>query len=133
MESELIDVQLTAELKDEKVIAHLTFCNKSEKKVYLNKQMMYYNGEVRNDYLEITGDNDVIADYLGMMANCTREPDEFVELAPGEKINASFPVSEFYKLAKGNKYRIQYTAFNPSFLKEQQLIEMQSNEVEITY
>jgi hypothetical protein len=131
MESGLIDVHLTAELKVEKVIAHLTFCNRSGKKVYLNKQTTYYNGEVRNDYLEITGDDNVKSDYLGIMANCTREPDEFVALAPGEKINVSIPLNEFYKLAKGNKYRIQYSAFNPSFLKEQELMEMQSNEVEI--
>src|SRR5687768_17731724 len=130
MESGSIDVQLAVEIKHEKVIADLIFCNKSEKKVYLNKQMMYFNGEVRNDYLEITSDDDDFEpDYLGIIANCTREPDEFISLGPGEKIKASIRLDEFYKLVKGNKYRIQYNAFNPSFLKEQEMMEMQSNEV----
>lgn len=133
MEAGLIEVHLTAEIKDEKVIAHLTFCNRSEKRVYLNKQTMYYDGEVRNDYLEVTGADNIKSDYLGVMANCIREPEEFVVLKPGEKINTSIPLSEFYKLVRGNKYRVQYNAFNPSFLKEQQLMEMQSNEVEIVY
>jgi hypothetical protein len=133
MEIGLIDVHLTVEIKNGKVIAQLSFCNRSEKKVYLNKQTMYYNGEVRNDYLEITGDDDVKSDYLGIMANCTRQPDEFVLLEPGEKINASIPLNEFYNLAKGKKYAIQYNAFNPSYLKEQQMIEMQSNIVEVIY
>lgn len=133
MESGLIDVHLAVEKKDEKVLAHLIFSNKSDGKFYLNKQVMYYNGEVRNDYLEVTGDNDVMVDYLGMMANCTREPEEFVVLAPGEKISVSIPLSDFYKLEKGNNYSIQYNAYNPSLLKAQEMMEMQSNEVEIAY
>jgi hypothetical protein len=133
MVSSLIDVHLTVEIKYEKVIAYLIFSNKSEKRVYLNKQLIYYNGEVRNDYMEITGDSDVNPDYLGLMANCTREPDEFIILEPGEKVNSSIQLNDFYKLSKGNNYLIQYNAFNPSYSNEQQLMEMQSNKIEISY
>lgn len=132
MESDLIEVQLSVEIKNETVIAHLFFQNKSERIIYLNKQLIYDDGIVRNNYFEIINGNNE-ADYLGIMANCIKEPEEFVELGPGEKIDSSIPLNEYYGLIKGYKYSIQYSAFNPSFSEDQQLMHMESNKVEISY
>ncbi len=41
MMNDVIDVQLSVELRNKIVLAHLTFQNKSEKNIYLNKQVMY--------------------------------------------------------------------------------------------
>lgn len=133
MESDLIEVQLSVEIKNETVIAHLFFQNKSEGKIYLNKQLIYHEGMVRNNYFEITNNSNNEADYLGIMANCIRKPEEFVELGPDEKIYTTIQLNEYYELIKGCKYNIQYSAFNPSFSEDQELLQMQSNEVEISY
>ena len=133
MNSNLIDVQLSVEIREEIVLAHLFFRNKSEKKIYLDKQTIYYNGEVQNNYFEITNTDDEEMDYLGIMANCTLRPEDFIELEPGKELNSTIQLNNFYKIAKGDKYSIQYYAYNPSFLKEQQLMEMESNKVEIAY
>jgi hypothetical protein len=133
MEKDTIEVKLSVE-KNEAVIAHLCFRNKSEKSIYLNKQLMYYQGLVRNDYFEIENSKGDSIDYLGIMSNCTRMPDEYIQLEPGEEISSNISLKEFYELTKGEKYKIRYYAFNPSFKQEQQpLTEMQSNTVEISY
>ena len=133
METDVIEVKLSIE-KNEAVIARLIFRNKSGKSIYLNKQVMFYNGEVRNNYVEIKNSNGARASYLGMMANCTRMPDEYLLLKPGEEISSAISLQEWYRITKGESYKIQYYAFNPAFKQEQQQsIEMQSNKVEISF
>lgn len=135
MEARVIEVKLSVE-KNEALIANLVFRNKSEKSIYLNKQVVYYDGQVRNNYFEIEDINGEEIDYLGMMANCTRTPDEYVLLKPGEEISSAISLKEFYELKKGNDYKIQYDAINPGFKEEQQhqqSMEMQSNKVKISY
>lgn len=129
----MIEVKLSIE-NNEAAIAHLIFRNKTEKSVYLNKQVMFYNGEVRNNYVEIKNNNGARVSYLGMMANCTRMPDEYLLLQPGEEISSAISLNQWYKLAKGQDYSVQYYAFNPAFKQEQQpSMEMQSNTVKISY
>ena len=133
MEMDEIEVKLSVE-KNEAVIAHLIFRNKSGKSIYLNKQVMYYNGWVRNNYFEIKNSNGIRIGYLGIMANCTRMPDEYLLLQPDEEVSSAISLNECYKLKKGESYKIKYYAFNPSFKQEQQQsMEMQSNQVEILY
>jgi hypothetical protein len=134
MEVDIIEVTLSVEVLNKSVVANLTFRNKSERNIYANKQVMYYNGRVRNDYFEIRKGKDENVRYLGVMANCTRLPDEYIRLEPGGIIKSSISLEKSYELKEGEDYRIQYYAFNPSFQEEQQpLIEMQSNKVEISY
>lgn len=133
METDIIEVKLAVE-QNEAVIAHLTFRNKSEKSVYLNKQVSYYDGRVRNDYFEINNSKWEKISYLGVMANCTRLPDEYILLQPGEEISSAISLKEWYELTKGDTYNIRYYAFNPGFKEElQQLMEMKSNELKISY
>ena len=133
MDNQSIEVQLSVEQDMGTLIAHLVFRNRSEKEIYLDKQTIYYNGIVRNNYFEImNGDEDEV-DYTGMMINCSLLPEDFIELAAGDEIRSSVPLSDFYEMVQGNKYVIQYYAFNPSFKKEPQIMEMQSNKVEIFY
>jgi hypothetical protein len=133
MEENLIDVHLSVEIKEEAMVAHLYFKNNSNKKVHLHKQTIYYNGEVRNNYFEIYNKDEEEMDYLGVMKNCTLRPEDFVELAPGEKLNSTIQLNDYYKIYKGDIYNVRYYAFNPSFLNQQQLMHMESNKVEITY
>jgi hypothetical protein len=94
----------------------------------------YYDGEVRNDYFIINDSRSVCVDYLGVTANCTRTPDEYIQLAPGEIINSKIPLDEFYELKEGKKYKIQYYAYNPSIKDERWgLMKMESNKVVISY
>ena len=133
MEKGLIDVKLSVE-KNEAMIAHLVFMNKSDKGIYLNKQVSFYDGIVINDYFEIKDSNGISIDYLGVMSNCTKMPDEYLLLKPGEEINSAISLKEFYGLIKGESYKIQYYAYNPSFKQEQQqTMKMQSNKVKISY
>jgi hypothetical protein len=133
MDDNLIDVHLWVEIKEENLIAHLYFLNNSSKKVYLDKQTIYYNGEVRNNYFEIYNKEEEEIDYLGVMANSTLNPEDFVELAPGEKLNSTIQLNDFYKIYKGDRYSIMYYAYNPSFLNHQQLMHMESNKVEVAF
>lgn len=133
METDVIEVKLSVE-KNEAVMAHLIFKNISVRSIFLNKQIMYYNGEVRNNYFEIVKSNGARVSYLGFMANCTRMPDEYILLQPDEEISSAISLKEWYKLTKGENYIVRYYAFNPSFKEQQQqLMEMQSNKVEIFY
>lgn len=133
MEKDIIEVKLSIE-KNEAVIARLVFLNKSDKGIYLNKQVAYYEGIVINDYFEIKDINGVSIVYLGVMLNCTKMPDEYILLQPGEEISSAISLKEFYRLTKGENYNIRYYAYNPSFKQEQQQsMKMQSNEVEISY
>jgi hypothetical protein len=133
METNIIKVKLSIE-KKEAVIAHLVFRNISGKSIYLNKQVTYYDGRVRNDYFEIKDSRGICVDYLGVMANCTRTPDEYILLGPDETINSKIPLDEFYELKEGRKYKIQYCAYNPSVKDEYWgLMEMGSNKVVISY
>lgn len=133
MEKDLISVQLSVEIKNEKVLAHLTFQNNSGKNIYLNKQVMFYNGFVRNNYFKIENSKGVKTRYLGMMANCTRMPNEYLQLGSDEIIKSTISLKEAYELKDGESYMIQYYAYNPSYLEEQRITKMQSNKVELSY
>jgi hypothetical protein len=133
MEKNLINVQLSVEVKNETVLAHLSFQNKSGKNIYLNKQVMYHGGFVRNNYFKIENSNGMKTRYLGMMANCTRMPDEYLQLGSEEIIKSTISLKEAYELKEGENYQIQYYAYNPSYLEEQRITKMQSNKVEISY
>lgn len=128
-----IEVQLSVEQNMNKILAHLVFRNKSAEKIFLDKQTIYYNGEVRNNYFEILNSDKEEVDYLGRMINCTLLPEDFIELAEGNEIESTVLLSDFYKMDQGHKYVIQYYAYNPSFEEEKQTMKMESNTVEISY
>jgi hypothetical protein len=134
METDIIEVTLSVEVLNKSVVANLIFRNKSERSIYANKQVMYFDGRVKNDYFEIRNSKGIKIRYLGVMSNCTRMPDEYILLKPDEIINSSISLEKSYELKEDESYTIKYYAFNPSFQQEQQqLIEMQSNKVEIFY
>jgi hypothetical protein len=133
MRTDLIEVKLTVE-QSEAIIAYLTFRKKSEKSIYLNKQVSYYDGRVKNNYFEINNSKWAGISYLGPVMNCTRMPDEYILLQAGEEISSSISLKDWYRLTKGDTYNIRYYAFNLGFKEEQQqLVEMKSNEEKISY
>lgn len=135
MEKEFnVEVKLSVEIINKVVKAHLSFQNKSGRSILLNKQVMYYGGEVFNNYFKIEDSKGVRIDYLGVMANCIRTPDEYIQLGPDEAINSIIPLEKYYELKEDEKYKIQYSAFNPSYKGESWgLMEMESNKVVISY
>jgi hypothetical protein len=135
MEKEFnVEVKLSVEVRNRSVFAHLMFQNESGSSIYLNKQVTYYDGRVRNDYFRIKDSNGANVDYLGVMANCTRLPDEYIQLGPGETVTSTICLEKVYELNEGGKYNIQYYAYNPTLKGEQpQLMKMQSNKVKISY
>ena len=68
-----------------------------------------------------------------MMAKRKIEPEDFILLEADEKIKTDIIINNAYDLLPNRKYKIQYHAFNPTYINEQKLMELQSNIVEITY
>ena len=129
-----IEVKLSIEVNNKSILAHLIFQNGSDSSIYLNKQLTYFDGRVRNDYFKIIDSKGTSVDYLGVMADCTRTPDEYILLGPGETVNSIIPLETVYELKEGGTYSVQYYGYNPTMKGEQpQLMKMQSNEVKISY
>ena len=133
MEEKVIDIQLSIDVIQEDAVACLSFSNMSSNKYFLDQQTICYNNIVRGAYFKIRNEKGKDVDYEGMLVSRDIDPDYFLALNPGEIYKAEIKINELYTLKKGKKYTIQYSAFNPSYLKEQKLTIMQSNVIEFVY
>jgi hypothetical protein len=128
-----IDVQLKIETRESELVAHLLFSNNSSGKIFLDTWTICSDDVFRREIFSITDENNNEVPYSGMMVKRDVLPEDFIVLNNGDKIETSITLNRGYKLIKGKKYIIQYQAFIPTFLKEQLLMEMQSNKVEVVY
>lgn len=133
MKEKIIDIQLAVDIIQEDAVASISFSNMSSKKYFLDQQTICYNNIVRGAYFKIKNEKGKDVDYEGMLVSRDIDPDYFLMLNPGEVYKAEIKLNELYTLKKGKKYTIQYSAFNPSYLQEQELTRMQSNVTEFVY
>lgn len=133
MKEKLVDILLVVENKANDIIANLSFMNVTPKKVFLDEQTICHDRTVRGDYFKILDEKGKKVDYTGVLVSRDITPECFVILNPDQKLETSVSLSEIYKLKKGKKYTIQYSAYNPSYPKEQEFTKIGSNVVEIVY
>jgi hypothetical protein len=132
-ETMLMDIQLSVEQVGSDLIAHLMFCNNSDHGIYIDTWLIDMEDMFVNNVFKIYDESNNKASYLGLMARRDIVPEDFVAVAPGEKLPADILINKGYKLFEGKKYTIQYYAHNPSYPGVQHLMDLQSNKVEILY
>lgn len=133
MTEKFVDIELSASVNNNTLIAELVFSNKTGKKLFLDKLTICHNNKVKNNLFKVLDKNNNRVDYTGMMLKRFITPDDFLAIEPGEEIKSSIALDEVYKVIKGNKYTIQYYAYNPSYEDVSGLEKLESNKVEISY
>lgn len=131
----LFDVHLSVEIKEDLMVAHLLFVNNTQETLYLDEMTLCSKNKIERKVFKITDQDNKEVSYRGYMQKRILEPEDFITLDVGQKIQTSVILDEVYQLRKGKKYIIQYDAFNPGSLKEDDdvLIKMESNKVEVVY
>lgn len=133
MSNVLVDVLLSLSIERDLMIAHLQFSNVVNEVVYLDEETICYDNDVSNIYFLIVDERGKEVAYRGMMGKRPIDPEFFVHLKPGEKIETEVNLSEVYDIKEGGKYTIKYSAHNPYYMDVQEGFDMESNKVEILY
>jgi hypothetical protein len=129
-----INVQLSVEVKDNLLIAHTIFENSTSNTIHLDGLTLGVNNDLRRNVFAIVDQKGKKISYTGPMIKRHVSPGEFVSLKTGENIATSFVLNNAYQLQKGKTYTVEYNAYNPENLNEDDpLIKMVSNKVEILY
>ena len=134
MEFLLMDVHLSLEIKDDLLVARLLFFNKSPQKIYLDGMTLCSENKVERDVFTIIDEEGREVAYTGKMLKRSVMPEEFISLDVGGQVITTAALNSAYRLRKGNIYIIQYAAYNPETLHDDDpLIKMESNKVNIAY
>jgi hypothetical protein len=135
MKTKLLHVELSVELKNHEVIAHLLFPNNETNNLALDKYSICFDGQIRNKVFTIISGSGKEVNYTGMMIKRKMKPEDYITIKSGENIQTIVTLNEAYNLVKGKKYFIQYSAFNPgSYINsEPVLMKMESSKIEILY
>jgi hypothetical protein len=128
----LPEINISIEKRQDGLVAHLTFFNNTNNDLYLDQQTICSDIKLQRNLFSILEQKKRL-EYVGMMVKRVVEPEDFIVLNSGQKIETSVLLNEGYELKKGRKYSIQYIAFNPSYLELQDLMKMESNKVEVLY
>lgn len=128
----LPEINLSVEKRQDDLIAHLTFFNNTANDLYLDQQTICFDIGLQRNVFSILEQKKRL-EYVGMMVKRDVEPEDFIVLNAGQKKETRVLLNEGYELKKGRRYSIQYIAFNPPYLKLQELMKMESNKVELSY
>lgn len=128
-----VDIELSATVNDNSLIAKLVFSNNTDKKLFLDKLTICFNNKVTNNLFKVLDINNNRVNYTGIMLKRFITPEDFIPIEPGEIIKSNIALDEVYTIRKGNKYTIQYYAYNPSYEEISELVKLVSNTVEIIY
>src|SRR5687768_8398761 len=115
MSEKFVDIDLSASVYENSLIARLKFSNNTGKKLFLDKLTICFNNDIRNNLFKVLDENNNRVDYKGEMVKRSITPEDFVAIDSGENIETKIVIDEVYKVSKGNKYTIQYYAYNPSY------------------
>lgn len=129
----LLGINLSVSVNGDEIIAHLSIANNTNKKIVLDKLTICYENEIQNNLFKVIDNNKIRVGYKGVMVKREVSAEDFIGVEPGEIIESNISLNEVYKLNKGNKYTIQYYAYNPSFLEKSELMKLESNIVEVAY
>jgi hypothetical protein len=133
MTEKLVDINLSVNINENRMIAHLSISNNKVERIFLDKLTICYGNKIQNNLFKVLDKNSNRIDYKGVMLKRDITPDDFVAIEPGEKIEMRIALDEFYKVVKGNAYSIQYYAYNPSYKDVSGFIKLESNIVEVQY
>jgi hypothetical protein len=133
MLAKLLDINLSVSIKESKIVAHLSFTNNTNKKIFLDKLTICYDDEIQNNLFKVIDSNNNRVGYKGVMVKRDVSSEDFIAVDPGEIIENNISLDEVYKVNKGNMYTIQYYAYNPSYMEESELMKLESNIVEVAY
>ena len=133
METKKIDVQLSIEVNDEIMRAHLIFTNVISEKLYLDTWATFVDNKARKDYFVMTDENNAEVKYVGIMVKRIFKAEDFKELKAGEKVSAYIDLEKDYRLEKGKRYLVKYSTFHPSTLNGTGIMKLESNTVEVAY
>ena len=134
MEFLLMNVHLSVEIKDDLLVAHLVFLNKSPQKIYLDGLTLCCKNKVERDVFTISDEGGRVVAYTGKMLKRTVMPGEFIPLDVGGQVVTTAALNDVYKVRMGNRYVVQYKTYNPQTLHDDDpLIKMESNKIEIIY
>jgi hypothetical protein len=133
MLAKLLDINLSVSINESKIVAHLSFTNNTNKKIFLDKLTICYDDEIQNNLFKVIDSNNNRVGYKGVMVKRDVSSEDFIAVDPGEIIENNISLDEVYKVNKGNMYTIQYYAYNPSYMEESELMKLESNIVEVAY
>jgi hypothetical protein len=133
MAEKLVDIDLSVNINNSELVAHLVFTNKTDKSVFLDRLTICYDNKIQNNLFKILDKNNERVDYKGVMVKRDVSSEDFITVNAGESIESNISLNEVYKVNKGNKYIIQYYAYNPAYLDISELTKLESNKVEIVY
>lgn len=133
MIEKFVDIELSTNVKENALIAQLVFSNNTDKKLFLDKQTICYNNKIKNNLFKVLDKNNNRVDYTGIMSKRFITPDDFIAIEPGEEITSNIALDGVYEIIRGNKYTIQYYAYNPSYEDVSGLEKLESNKVEIVF
>lgn len=132
MNNILPEINLSLEKRSDELIAHLIFFNNSDNDLFLDRPTICLGIELQRNLFCVLEQKKRL-EYVGRMVKRDVEAKDFIVLKSGQKRETSVFLNEGYQLKKGRKYSVQYVAFNPPYLKIQDLMKMESNKVDIFY
>src|SRR5689334_10868984 len=113
MEFYVMDVHLSVEIKDDLLVAHLLFLNKSTQKMFLDGITLCSENKVEREVFTLTDEDGKRAAYTARMLKRSVTPEEFISLNVGEQLATTVVLNDAYRLRKGTNYTIWYAAYNP--------------------
>ena len=131
----LFNVQLVVEVRGNELIASLLFKNNTSSKLYLDGMTLCWKNKIERNMFVITDQNNDKVFYIASIKNREIRAEDFIKLEAGEEFESTVNVNEAYGIKRGVNYTIQYVTYNPSSYdpKDNTLIKMESNKVEIAY
>jgi len=129
--STFVTCELRTELdSSEDVIAEVTFANRSNVSICIEKRLLLINRELDGASFFCVRRNSVIVPYHGLLIKRkTPGPEDYYELFPDESVSASIRLQDFFDISLPGRYTISYEIFfmDP---KTDMAIEVKSNTVE---
>ncbi|WP_143774010.1 hypothetical protein [Niastella vici] len=131
----IFKVQMSIVIKDEVMEACLLFENNMPDTIYLDGMTLCWKNKIERDMFVIIDKSGNEVDYIESIKNREIKPEDFVQLNKGDQFKAIVNINEAYDLRKGEKYTVQYSAYNPSSYDpdDHMLIKMESDVVDVIY
>ena len=133
MEIMPIDISLSVENKDGSLIANLLFFNKTPRTYYLDRFSISYDGKFYRNMFHIVDELGRVMPYTGMMVKRLVKGEHFLPLETGAMMKTTVIINNGYLLKKGLRYTVRYMVNNPGYLRGQEMMKLQSNEVKVEY
>ncbi|MBO9200564.1 MULTISPECIES: hypothetical protein [Niastella] len=133
MLEKVVDINLSVSIVGREIIARLIFSNNTDKRIFLDKLTICHHSNIEHNLFKVLDKQRKRVDYTGVMIKRDVTREDFVEVEAGGRIEEYIILDQVYKVNKGNKYTIQYYAYNPSYKEMSEFMRLESNTVEFNY